>query len=388
MLLGDFCGTLRDMSAPSRELPPPMPIRKDNFAGRTFEERMPLMIHDVLSRSGWSAEVVSWLELLLASLPRGPVPTQLIESELDRAFWQSAGLCHEGLTWDALPFFEAETVFHFALLHATGYQGEASRDPFAEAKREGFEAGLPAAQRWAELEWTSRSEERSAALELSLWGNLHDLSFQRRGDSRELIVDERARALGLLDAASMVDIILDNAGSELTCDLLASDVLLRGGKKVRLHHKPRPFFISDATARDVRWTIAELRKRAVGPLRLVGERLERALEGGQLELRTDAFWCRPLHLTGMPDELRTDIGRADVVLLKGDLNYRRIIEDRLYPFDTPAASAGPAGFPPLVALRVLKSEVLVGLEPGRAAALDAAQPGWLTSGETAIVQVF
>lgn len=388
MLPGGFCETLEDMSAAGRELPESMPIRKDNFAGRTFEERMPLMIQDVLSRSGWSPEVRERLEVLSASLPRGPLPTLLVESELDGEFWQSARLSHEGLTWDALPFFEAETVFHFALLNATGYQGEATCDPFAEAKREGFEAGLPAAQKWAEREQSDRSEGLSLALELSLWGNLHDLSFQRRGDGRELIVDDRRKALELLDGANMVDITLDNAGSELTCDLLACDVLLRGGKKVRLHHKPRPFFISDATEGDVRWTIGELLKRGVGPLRAIGERLGRALEGGLLELRTDAFWCRPLHLTNMPGELRADIGRADVLVLKGDLNYRRIIEDRLYPFDTPAAAAGPTGFPPLVALRVLKSEVLVGLERGRAEELDAAHPGWLTSGETAVIQVF
>lgn len=382
--------------------PPPMPIRSDNFAGLTFERRLPRMIDEVLAQGGWSAEVIGRLERLRTSLPRGPIPIELLPMELDPEFLEGlpmkldpelrAGGPREGeVSWDELPFFEAETIFHFALLGATGYEGETSRDPFRELKREGLESGVREALEFAEKlgETTSSSEELEVALEASAWGNVHDLSqFQRRGSGRDVLVDERERVLRLLERATMVDVVLDNAGSELTCDLLACEVLLRRGQRVRLHHKPRPFFVSDATERDVRETIAELRARSGSPLCVMGERLEDALGSGQLELETAAFWCRPLHLSAMPDALRDELRRADVVLLKGDLNYRRIIEDRLYPFDTPAALARPAGFPPLVALRVLKSEVLVGLAAGQGEALDAAKPGWMTSGESAVIQVF
>jgi hypothetical protein len=73
--------------------------------------------------------------------------------------------------------------------------------------------------------------------------------------------------------------------------------------------------------------------------------------------------------------------------MKGDLNYRRLIGDRLHPATTPFAEA-TAYFPGAVAaLRTLKSDVVVGLAPATEAALDAAEGGrWRTGGTHALIQ--
>jgi hypothetical protein len=90
----------------------------------------------------------------------------------------------------------------------------------------------------------------------------------------------------------------------------------------------------------------------------------------------------------MPEDLRTDFAAADLTIFKGDLNYRRLVGDRLYPPTTSFAEV-TAYFPgPVAALRTLKSDVIVGLDAATEAALVAAEEQhWRTSGAHALIQV-
>ena len=77
---------------------------------------------------------------------------------------------------------------------------------------------------------------------------------------------------------------------------------------------------------------------------------------------------------------------ADWVIVKGDANYRRLLGDAHWDPATPFDRAA-AYFPtPLVALRTLKSELIVGLQPGQAARLTALDPEWMTNGRRGVVQ--
>ena len=77
---------------------------------------------------------------------------------------------------------------------------------------------------------------------------------------------------------------------------------------------------------------------------------------------------------------------ADLVVVKGDANYRRLLGDAHWP---PTASFARATrhFPArLAALRTLKAEIIVGLEPGEAERLRAEDPSWLVNGRRGVVQ--
>ena len=78
---------------------------------------------------------------------------------------------------------------------------------------------------------------------------------------------------------------------------------------------------------------------------------------------------------------------ATLTILKGDLNYRRLIGDRTWPPTTPFTDL-TAYFPtPVAALRTLKSDVAIGLTPPTVAQLDATATAWRTTGEHALIQV-
>lgn len=109
---------------------------------------------------------------------------------------------------------------------------------------------------------------------------------------------------------------------------------------------------------------------------------------GRLTVRAHPFSCAPLSYADMPDDLRREFAEADVTVMKGDLNYRRLVGDRLHPATTPFAEP-TAYFPgPVAALRTLKSDVIVGLDARTEAALVAAEEQrWRTSGTHALIQV-
>lgn len=75
-----------------------------------------------------------------------------------------------------------------------------------------------------------------------------------------------------------------------------------------------------------------------------------------------------------------------MTILKGDLNYRRLVGDRWWEPTTPFAEV-TGYFPGRVAtLRTLKSDVIVGLDSGTVAELDATSESWRTSGMHALIQ--
>ena len=62
-------------------------------------------------------------------------------------------------------------------------------------------------------------------------------------------------------------------------------------------------------------------------------------------------------------ELYHDLVRSDFIFLKGDLNYRKLVHDRKWPYDTKLGVA-MEGFNPgkMCALRTIKSDSIVGCE--------------------------
>jgi hypothetical protein len=80
------------------------------------------------------------------------------------------------------------------------------------------------------------------------------------------------------------------------------------------------------------------------------------------------------------------LAAADLVIFKGDVNYRRLVGEVHWPPTTPFAQA-TAYFPaPLVALRTCKGELIVGLAAGEAERLQAEDPAWMVNGRRGLIQ--
>ena len=91
--------------------------------------------------------------------------------------------------------------------------------------------------------------------------------------------------------------------------------------------------------------------------------------------------------TQFPPTLQEWLAGADLVILKGDVNYRRLLSDRHWPHTTSIEHI-VAYFPAsLLVIRTLKGEIIVGLEPGQAEGLSNTDPTWLINGKRGLVQL-
>ena len=105
--------------------------------------------------------------------------------------------------------------------------------------------------------------------------------------------------------------------------------------QVRLHAKPFPTYVSDATIPDIRALVAHLAQAPEPGVRDLGKRLQAYLDDDRLHLQTSLFWTSPLPAWEMPPELRQELTRAGLLISKGDANYRRWLGDRHWPFYHP-----------------------------------------------------
>jgi hypothetical protein len=119
---------------------------------------------------------------------------------------------------------------------------------------------------------------------------------------------------------------------------------------------------------------------------VVGAELLEASVTGKFRVYTHPFHCAPLEFRELPASLASALPKAGLTLFKGDLNYRRLVGDRPWDPTTPFASLVDYLPGPAAALRMLKSEAVVGLEPAVVEKLNASGEDWRTDGTHAVVQ--
>lgn len=299
---------------------------------------------------------------------------------------------HAGRSWYDVPFLWAESCFYRKLLVAVGYfrpgpwQGV---DPFEPVKS----AELRTPELTDDLAAFAARTDDDALLTASLWGNRADLGFrlssgQAAGDGA-LLVDQSPLLWSLLDQSGRVGrvvIVADNSARELVPDLLLADRLLDTGRaaNVVLHVKPYPYYVSDALLPDV---VAALRRLTESPVADAGHRLAQAMRDGRLDVRAHPFSCAPWPYHRMPADLAGDFASATVTIMKGDLNYRRLVGDRRWPPTTPFDEV-TAYFPGRVAaLRTMKCDVAVGIPADLVTRLDASGEQWRSNGAHAVIHV-
>ncbi|MBB5122466.1 damage-control phosphatase ARMT1 family protein [Streptomyces eurocidicus] len=381
--------------------PPAFGIADPGGFGRgVFHERHPALVERLCESNPYGPGQRSGLrELLAESASDTAVVRPPEETTPGREQWLGWGREYFGRPWRDVPFLWAESYFYLRLLECVGYfapgpwQGV---DPFAPMKAaELADPALEADTAWLDgLDRSAPAEAFRTLLLASLYGNRADLGFrlvrdEGAEDGVPLLADDSGALWRHLGGRSPgeVHVILDNAGRELLADLLLVDHLLltRRASSVFLHVKPRPYFVSDAVTTDVRDCLVRLSSFG-GEAGKAAGRLREAAAHGRLRVGGHEFFCSPLGFGELPAGLRAQLGAARLCVFKGDLNYRRLVGDRAWPATRPFADAvaGVPGSP--VALRTLKSDVVVGLRRKTAERMDVIRPGWRTDGSQALVQ--
>jgi hypothetical protein len=258
--------------------------------------------------------------------------------------------------------------------------------------------------------------------EIALWGNATDLSLlanltledlqnlqgrEAIQKSQRNIVDNDTddvwaylqRTVG--QASRQIDVVLDNAGFEFFTDVLYAAYLLEAGiaTSIRLHTKEFPWFVSDVIPSDVESLFEHLESSECFPGRKCLDqlipRLRKLFQSGVITTTSDPFWTTPFSFHEMPSKapaLLKELQNSYLVIFKGDLNYRKLTRDGLWPHTTTYETAlGPLGRESgvrILALRTNKSDVCVGVPTqSKVDALNEEAPGgaWVRNGKYAVV---
>jgi len=362
--------------------------------------RVPATLRGVIERNGdYEPDIVRAVEELAVALETNERLPLLAESAPASDAVRRACAERAGETWLGTDWFFAETYAYRQLIERVRFW-QTARDPFLHNKVEEYASEQHAAAFETALAGRGARDERFLELLLGgVFGNRIDLSFAASlahgltVAEEDLLVDERAAAVRcFFDRSGPLHIIADNAGTELTLDLVLADfVITELGVPVVVHLKAHPTFVSDATVADVlrflELTGEKARKvRSPATSRCL-ERLVGAVMSESLTTRAHPFWTSPASLWELPAELAAELATARLVVLKGDANYRRAVGDAVWPADASFADVTPYFPAPLLALRTLKSDPIVGLAPGRAAALDREDANWRVNGKRGVASL-
>ncbi|QYX30960.1 damage-control phosphatase ARMT1 family protein [Sphaerospermopsis torques-reginae] len=399
-------------------LPLPLPLlgsEVGSFTEFTVTQRMPNIARRVIKENKFPTEINQSLEKLAAELPNGYLQHLKNDTGADFHNWEKYLEPYINQRWVDVPWFFAETYFYRLILNITNYfqpgkwQGV---DPFLSQKEQGLEASIDAiislctqVQQWLNESKKAGKPSKSSLIALlyfALWGNRVDLSlwsafednrsnFDIQTQLNNILIDDSFAVTKLLTKSenNRIDFVIDNAGFELICDLCLVDFLLGSGfaNQVYLHLKPHPTFVSDAMIKDVYATRDFLAAGSHPDVKSFVQRLSKNLDSGKLILTENYFWTSPLPFWQIPQSLKDELGKSNLIVVKGDANYRRLLGDVHWDYTTNFADIVAYLPAPMVALRTLKSEVAAGLKAEVLQELATVDPKWLTNGQWGVIQL-
>ena len=409
---------MNTFSTPQPPLPEPLSGSAiGSFAHSTITKRFPKIANETIQDNDFPPQIISRFQQLIDEIPHTPLRLLQDPGAPDILAWDKGLQPYMGKDWLEAPWFVAEMYFYRRILEATGfhqpgpYQGF---DPFQEQKRRVLETADSSTENLASLLEKSIYEKQvgkinwspflQQLLVLNVWGNQADLSMwsadERRPDHRSqddqhthLLVNDAQQVVQLLSERKeleRVDFILDNYGPELIHDIGLADLLLTFNlsRVVRLHAKPTPHYVSDAMIQDVYSTVNYLGNHDSPATKNLANRIQKHIRDQRLEIVDDYFWTSPTYFWEMPGYIRDELRTSDLVISKGDANYRRLAGDLSWPLTTPFEDVVRYFPTSLLALRVLKAELALGISPSQVDQLDEQDPGWQVNGQWAVIQFF
>ena len=371
------------------------PMRTDEnspFAYHTMKERLPGLLLDLIERNQFEGEIRANLENLHYAMKNNhplPSPDYLAP---DAALWLEDFAAHQDETWLDSEWFFSEMLFFREVINRVKFW-QTGKDPYKSFKTEElYGDGLKQQLKTALAFDGSPEENLRAMIHMALWGNRADLSLpevvaqgQTVSDGDLLIDDSEIAARAMLNGQGIVHLITDNFGTELAMDLALVYHVLKEAIPVALHVKMNPTYVSDATATDIRWMLHALPE--ISPdFVAIASSLQAALDSGQLRVYPDFFWNSSRYYDHLPNYLLTALSQARVIISKGDANYRRALYDTIWSVETAFTEIVHAIPAPLLALRTLKSDPIVGLTQEKANRLDMEDAHWRTNGKRGIIQ--
>uniref|UniRef100_A0A3Q0KFN3 Sugar phosphate phosphatase n=1 Tax=Schistosoma mansoni TaxID=6183 RepID=A0A3Q0KFN3_SCHMA len=365
--------------------------------------------------------------------------------------------------WYDLPWLFAECYLYRRIIDMVVQSGLNEFDPFFLKKKHGFKNAGPFINSvlhcLTKLSDLPSEQAFNFFLNASLWANEFDLSLHPDGDFQQIEFDQISDFIKRVEKQLVVNdgdalhrfcksfsdnmnsrgsnhklrvaIILDNSGPELVADLCLAEYFLTSqiAEYVSFHGKSIPWFVSDVTGKDFNWllnmNILELEgannDQYTQSVSKWSKVWRRRIQDSSFRFKTSYFWttsCTYDEIEAVDASLYQNLSRdCDLIIFKGDLNYRKLVGDRQWKPDnlddkinafhrvqigrSPSCTCSKklrdpklgdpitdcSCGPMVVALRVAKSDVGVGVDHDRFIELQNETKEWWTTGKYGFIQI-
>ncbi|KAK4037897.1 damage-control phosphatase ARMT1 [Daphnia magna] len=416
-----------------------------SFAYRTVKDRMPVILtkvidflcrnkHEILESSTAEAGSIEDLKLIIGKLSqlRSEMqtnktlrPLEISSSHLrDGAKWNNELIEAKDSSspqWFSSPWLLVECYMYRAIYCIFENSIHLKRlDPFSHMKEE-----LIISQKYVlsqlvaytnDLSQTITSASHLQAnfmklLEISLWANRNDLSLSGGNaetkpgsfldDVEQLsshILVNNANELWLYVEQVQKDfrnkelgIIMDNSGLEMVADLCLAVYCISHQlfDRVIFYVKKIPWFVSDTTFDDLQWALHYMEKD-VPEMQCFASKCLGYLDSQQFQVVEEGYFTLPLpyHVMNKEDpDLYNKLSQSQLLIFKGDLNYRKLGADIDWP-STTTFEKFLQGFKPapLVALRTIKAEIICDIPSTKVSELELLDKDWMTKGDYGLIQ--
>ena len=372
---------------------------RSSFAYFTVHERLPAIGRIAADRLKDLPGAFESIRQLMADIRSN--------NKIDRKFFRNATdftkstiSQNSELSWLRLPFFKIESLFYSAINSIANYEKN-KIDPFDEIKLSSHNDAIRQLNNSKDTDFDATGNILDLLYVLmtqAIIGNEFDYSsmkFLRKSQtphstsSDRIIINEMNYfCKKIIKRELKIAYILDNVGPELLYDLILIDFMLSRelARSITIFPKKQPMFVSDATMGDIAEFLAAL-KCSAGPGVDLADSINSAINNGALSVEIHADWNDPRHFSNLTASLVECLNIHDLIITKGDLNYRRFLEDRRWPLGQDARLATENVPFESLCLRSLKSECLVGVPEQVALTARMARESWLTDGYFGIAQM-
>jgi uncharacterized protein with ATP-grasp and redox domains len=370
-----------------QKAPPIVTSDKKSFAYFTVSVRFPDIITSLLENTDREADIKKKLEAILKSLPNAPLELLSKTSDVNKRL--NAEIKKNSYRWDATTFLFAENYLYHLLYEIMDYKNN-KLDYFAYKKYPDIIARkssmIDTLKNIESILALPFKEALEAILRLNLMGNQADLSHMSdmRNKGMTLLIDHTGKAASFLEGKSRLDIILDNSGEELFFDLLLAHCVLKktAVKKIKLHFKAFPYFVSDSMISDFKFLLGQL--AADEGAKKFCAAIRDYVDSDALVLMEHAFWSDGDLYCNMPEDIKADLAASDLLVFKGDLNYRRLIEDRYWDWTTDTRKLVEYLHNNILIIRILKSEIQAGLNNAVVPSYENTE--WMYNGKYGMIE--
>lgn len=161
-------------------------------------------------------------------------------------------------------------------------------------------------------------------------------------------------------------------------------------RTIHFHVKHIPWFISDVIERDIYWTLYQLGKTSDKDIQGLVNNWKEHFKTGRWIIIVRKYWVLPIGFSRMKEIdpiLYKMLEETKIIIVKGDLNYRKLLEDKNVDPSTQFSAVLDKFHPSdMMLVRIMKCDVACNIPHHIVQKYEKLDKNWMDCGRYGLIQ--